>query len=154
MAGADKVMIEFASQDDYARIEEIWWDSVQATHQFIEQSYLKDIKHKLRSDYLPQVRLVVWRDQTMVIQGFIGWNDSLIEMLFVHPESSAKGIGKELVKFAIAQGIMKVDVNEANAGALAFYFKQGFKVFGRSDLDGAGMPNPILHLSLNSGRTN
>jgi putative acetyltransferase len=146
-------MIQRAALDDYARIEDIWWDSVQATHQFIEPSYLENIKHNLQSDYLPQVQLFVWRDRFMVIQGFIGWSDSSIEMLFVHPDASGRGIGKELANFAIEQGNIQVDVNEANFGALAFYKKQGFEVFGRSDLDGAGMPYPILHLRLGSDRT-
>lgn len=142
-------MIEIASCDDYPRIEQIWWDSVQATHQFIDSSYLLDIKQKLQSDYLPQIQLFVWRDEKE-IQGFIGWSDSKIEMLFIGPEYSGRGIGKSLLTFAIGRGLRNVDVNEANSGALEFYKKQGFTITGRSEVDGAGMPYPIIKLGLNS----
>lgn len=140
-------MIEPATPSDYTRVEEVWWASVQATHSFIAMDYLLEIKGKLQSDYLPQVQLYVWRDQAGCIQGFVGWSHEMIEMLFVHPEAAGKGIGKGLVKFAINHGLRNVDVNEANSGAIEFYRKQGFVPHGRSDLDGAGKPYPILHLA-------
>ncbi|MGY0625916.1 MAG: GNAT family N-acetyltransferase, partial [Paraglaciecola chathamensis] len=42
----------------------------------------------------------------------------------------------------------KVDVNEQNPKALGFYQRIGFKVVGRSELDGQGKPYPLLHLAL------
>lgn len=47
---------------------------------------------------------------------------------------------------------LTVDVNEQNAGAHAFYKKYGFVQTGRSELDGAGKPYPLIHMEL--GRHN
>lgn len=42
--------------------------------------------------------------------------------------------------------IDKVDVNEENPEAIGFYEHFGFKLIGRSELDGSGKPYPILHM--------
>jgi hypothetical protein len=42
----------------------------------------------------------------------------------------------------------ELDVNEQNPQALGFYFKQGFEVIGRSEVDGMGQPYPLLHMRL------
>ena len=44
------------------------------------------------------------------------------------------------------KGALSVDVNEQNPQALAFYLQCGFVQVGRSPLDPAGRPFPILHL--------
>ena len=46
------------------------------------------------------------------------------------------------------RSIRKVDVNEQNPDALAFYQRLGFEVKRRSPLDSIGLPFPILHLEL------
>jgi putative acetyltransferase len=40
-----------------------------------------------------------------------------------------------------------VNVNEQNAQAVGFYSRSGFVVVGRSELDDAGRPYPLLHMS-------
>ena len=42
----------------------------------------------------------------------------------------------------------ELDVNEQNPQALGFYFKQGFEVIGRSEVDGMGQHYPLLHMRL------
>ena len=42
----------------------------------------------------------------------------------------------------------QLDVNEQNPQAVGFYFKQGFEVIGRSEVDGMGQPYPLLHMRL------
>jgi putative acetyltransferase len=42
----------------------------------------------------------------------------------------------------------ELDVNEQNPQALGFYFKQGFEVIGRSEVDGMGQPYPLLHMRM------
>ncbi len=69
-------------------------------------------------------------------------------MIFIHPDTSRQGIGNKLLGFAIDRGLRKVDVNEANIGALVFYQKLSFKVVRRDELDSEGRPYPILHLLL------
>jgi len=60
-----------------------------------------------------------------------------------------RGIGKELLLFALAQQkVKRVDVNEQNEQAVGFYKHMGFVSISRSELDGAGKPYPILHMEL------
>ena len=42
--------------------------------------------------------------------------------------------------------VIGVDVNEQNPEAVAFYRRLGFEVEGRSALDSAGRPFPLLHM--------
>jgi GNAT superfamily N-acetyltransferase len=140
--------VEAADARDFDEIEAVWWASVQATHHFIDEAYLKEIKSKLKVDYLPQVQLYVWRDGIRN-EGFLGLGrdePKSIEMLFVRPQSSGRGIGGQLLTFALRQGCHRVDVNEANEEALRFYKKHGFVVTGRSEVDATEKAYPTLHL--------
>ena len=89
------------------------------------------------------------RNQRGEILGFCGVHDGNIEMLFISPESRGTGIGALLVDDTVQnQGATKVDVNEQNGQALGFYEHLGFRVVGRSPLDGQGRPYPLLHMEL------
>ncbi|WP_270516604.1 GNAT family N-acetyltransferase [Sanguibacteroides sp. AM78-02pH3A] len=80
---------------------------------------------------------------------FMGIQGSKIEMLFVSPDCFGKGIGRELIEFAIAKyKVRYVDVNEQNPQATGFYSHIGFKVFERTELDEQGNPFPILRMKL------
>lgn len=72
----------------------------------------------------------------------------MIEMLFIDSDIRGRGYGSALMDFAMRQGATKVDVNEQNPSALNFYKAKGFRVVARDERDAAGMPYPILHLSL------
>lgn len=72
-------------------------------------------------------------------------------MLFIRPDQRAKGIGRALLEYAIReQELRKVDVNEQNPKALAFYEHFGFTVQSRSEQEGSAKPYPILHMILES----
>lgn len=80
---------------------------------------------------------------------FCGVHDGNIEMLFIAADARGKGVGAMLAAYAIKeQGASKVDVNEQNEQALGFYQHIGFKVIGRSPVDGQGKPYPLLHMAL------
>ena len=42
--------------------------------------------------------------------------------------------------------VLTVNVNEQNASGAGFYQRLGFEVIGRSPVDDAGRPYPLLHL--------
>ena len=44
--------------------------------------------------------------------------------------------------------VLTVDVNEQNPRAHAFYRRYGFVDVGRSEVDSAGRPFPLLHMTL------
>jgi putative acetyltransferase len=70
-------------------------------------------------------------------------------MLFLHPDVIGKGVGRELMQFAINQlHVNTVDVNEENIHAVRFYEKAGFSIVQRKDFDDFGKPHPILTMRL------
>jgi putative acetyltransferase len=75
-----------------------------------------------------------------------------VEALFLDPSGMGQGGGRKLLALARrktdAMTPLLVDVNENNPAALAFYLRMGFRQTGRSPLDGAGRPFPLLHLEL------
>ena len=144
------MIIKAVKRSDYLTLIEVWEKSVRATHDFLEEGYIEELKPLILEHYFNAVELRCARDDKGTILGFSGVNEGNIEMLFISPESRGQGIGTKLVEYAIRnQGALKVDVNEQNTQALAFYEHFGFIVFGRSELDGQGRPYPLLHMELN-----
>jgi putative acetyltransferase len=81
--------------------------------------------------------------------GFVGVLDRKIEMLFFAPDYIGKGLGKELITYAIHElQSNKVDVNEQNVNAVQFYLKCGFQTYERTDKDDQGKPYPLLRMKL------
>lgn len=133
--------------EDYMTLLGIWERSVRATHLFLDDATIHEIKKALISDYFPNVELYAVSDNCYLV-GFIGLHGGMIEMLFIDSECRGHGYGSSLIEFAIERGATKVDVNEQNALALSFYLNKGFRITGRDNTDDAGRPYPILHLSL------
>lgn len=141
-------MIEQATEKDFPLIAATWELSVRATHDFLPEDYLQRIKTLLPS-FLPSMPVYIYRNDVADLAGFLGVDDGKIEMLFIHPDYMGKGIGRKLMHYALHElGATRVDVNEHNARATAFYKYMGFEVISRSELDGLGKPFPILHMSL------
>ena len=142
-------MITAATEKDYPEIIDVWEQSVRATHHFLPEEYLQQIKTLLPSIF-PAVQIFVAQDNNK-IAGFLGVAEKKIEMLFIHPDSRGKGIGKQLTEFAIHElQANKVDVNEQNEQATGFYQRMGFVVTGREETDGLGKPYPLLLMELRS----
>jgi putative acetyltransferase len=80
---------------------------------------------------------------------FLGGSGREIESLFVDPSAHGRGVGRLLTEAfdATGEGELRVEVNEQNHGARAFYERLGFRVIGRSPLDGQGRPYPLLQLA-------
>ncbi len=133
---------------EYPQVVELWEASVRATHHFLKEEDIAYFKPLILETYLNAVHLRSIRNDKGVIQAFIGVADSQIEMLFVHPEVFGKGLGKQLVHFALEHmNATSVDVNEDNPAAVGFYQHIGFEIKSRSPLDATGKPFPILHMS-------
>jgi putative acetyltransferase len=140
--------IRAAAENDYPAIMKIWELSVRATHDFLPEDYLQEIKSLLPS-ILPQVPICLLCNEEGMIKGFAGVAEQKIEMLFLHPGSRGQGIGRKLTEYCIQElGAAKVDVNEQNEQAVGFYLKMGFRVMNRQELDSLGRPFPILEMQL------
>ncbi len=134
---------------DRPRLLDVWEAAVRATHHFLAEEDIQFYRRMLAEQYFDLVRLICLRDERGRILGFSGTAEDRLEMLFVDPAHHGEGIGKVLLRHSIEQrGVRLVDVNEQNHEALGFYIAQGFVRIGRSALDGANRPFPLLHLRL------
>ena len=139
--------IEIATKADYLEIIEVWEASVKATHHFLNEEDIAYFKPLILDNYLDAVELRCAKDKYNKIIGFLGVAEENLEMLFLHPNTIGKGLGKKMLQYALMElDVKKVDVNEDNSSAADFYKSQGFKVVSRSETDPLGKPFPILHM--------
>ena len=125
----------------------VWESSVRATHLFLSEEEINEIKK-----YVPEALkgvpiLVIAEDKNGNPAGFMGVADNMLEMLFISSENRGQGIGKQLLQYGIDQyAIHELAVNEQNSSAKGFYEHMGFKVYKRTDLDEQGNPYPLLYM--------
>lgn len=138
------------SKTDYPTLIVIWEAAVRATHHFLAEEDIAIYKTLILNTYFDQVDLYCSSNEND-ITGFLGLTKDTVQMLFVDPAFHGKGIGKELLQFAVKEkGCTKVDVNEQNEQAVGFYEHLGFAIQERFEEDAAGRPYPILAMELNS----
>ena len=119
-----------------SQLLEIWEDSVRATHHFLSDTEVNQIK-----EYVPQAlagvkHMIVAEDETGIPVGFMGIQDHRLEMLFISSKERGKGIGKQLLQHGIENyKIKEVTVNEQNPQAVGFYEHMGFETYKRTDHD-------------------
>jgi putative acetyltransferase len=146
--------IRQALPGDRETLLDIWLRSVQATHDFVSAEDIQIFIPLVRG-YLASGQTEFWVlvDERGALMGFMGIAGTKMESLFLAPEFHRRGGGRRLVKYAQARSAeLTVDVNEQNAGALAFYDACGFVVEGRSPTDEMGRPYPLLHLRWKADR--
>ena len=140
--------IRLATPDDYPEIMDIWESAVKATHHFLSEEDFNYFKEAIPKDYLPHLEVYLITENNKA-KGFASAAGTNLEMLFIHHEARGKGFGKELYQFMKEKTqLTKVHVNEQNLQAIGFYKKMGFTPNGRSEKDGSGKPNPIIHMTL------
>ena len=128
----------------------IWENSVKATHLFLSDDEINNIKQ-----YVPQAlknvpHLAIAENEKGAAAGFMGIADKMLEMLFISDENIGHGIGKKLLKYGIENySVNKLAVNEQNPAAKSFYEHMGFKVYKRTETDEQGNPYPLLYMKRN-----
>ena len=129
------------------RLLSLWESSVRATHHFLSE---KDILHlrPMAAEALRTVPVLMLAMEEEEPVAFLGMDGESVEMLFVDAAFRGRGAGGTLFREAVRRGARRVDVNEQNPQALSFYLHMGFVVSGRDDVDGLGLPFPLLHLSI------
>lgn len=132
-----------------AALLKIWEASVRATHLFLSDAEINQIK-----EYVPQAinqvgHLIIAENDSNTTIAFMGIENSRLEMLFLSPKERGKGIGKQLIQYGIKNyGIQEVTVNEQNPQAVGFYKHLGFETYKRTDCDEEGNPYPLLYMKL------
>ena len=131
------------------RLLVIWEDSVRATHLFLSDAEVKQIR-----EYVPQAlqgveHLIVAENEAGEPIAFMGTENSRLEMLFLSAGERGKGLGKQLLQYGIHNyGMREVTVNEQNPQAVRFYEHLGFETYKRTECDEEGNPYPLLYMKL------
>jgi len=127
----------------------VWEKSVVATHHFLKPEDFQHIKSLVKDLDFNAFEVYCHFNEENELIGFVGTLNKKVEMLFVAPEHMGKGIGKQMINFAMTTlKATEVDVNEDNTQAVQFYQKLGFQTYQRNPLDGQGHPYPILQMRL------
>ena len=130
------------------QLTRVWERSVRATHAFLSEGEIAEIK-----PFVPQALAGV---ETLVVAekdgepvGFMGVQDGRLEMLFLDPDVRGRGLGRQLLAHGIERlGVTELTVNEQNPQAVGFYEHVGFSTYRRTDLDEEGRPYPLLYMRL------
>lgn len=128
---------------------EVWESSVKATHLFLSENEIENIKK-----YVPQAlkeipHLIIVENDNQIPVGFMGVVEQHLEMLFISHEERGKGFGKKLLKYGIEKyKVNDLAVNEQNPLAKGFYEHMGFEVYKRTEYDEQGNPYPLLYMKL------
>ena len=141
-----------------ADLLDIWEVFVRATHHFLSDAEITQIK-----EYVPQalqgvVHLIIAEDETDGPTAFIGIENNRLEMLFLshqleHLIASALQrnveMRKQLLQYAVQDyGVRELTVNEQNPQAVGFYEHLGFQTYKRTEYDEEGNPYPLLYMKL------
>ena len=130
-----------------AELLKVWEASVRAPHLFLSEEEVNKIK-----TYVPQAlsggeHLIVAREESGEMAGFMGVEKKRLEMLFLSPEVRGKGLGRQLLQYGTANyDVQELTVNEQNPGAVGFYRHLGFETYKRTDHDEEGNPYPLLYM--------
>ena len=141
--------VQDSSPQLVAALVGIWERSVRATHLFLSDEEVKEIKK-----YVPQAlsgvqHLIVAEDESGKPAAFMGTENGRLEVLFLSPTERGKGLGRRLLQYGIqTYGVREVTVNEQNPQAVRFYQHLGFETYKRTDLDEEGNPYPLLYMRL------
>ena len=131
------------------KLLEVWESSVRATHNFLSNEEILEIKK-----YVPEAlsgisHLIIKTNEDENPIAFMGIENNKLEMLSIAPKYRGKGIGKKMLLYGIENyGVNDLAVNEDNPLAKGFYEHMGFKVYERHELDDQGKPYPVLYMRL------
>lgn len=141
------VEVKDRNQSLINQLLEVWESSVKATHLFLSNNEIENIK-KYVPQALKEIQYLIIAENKIPI-AFMGIENQKLEMLFITNEERGKGLGKKLVNYGIENyNIKELTVNEQNPKAKEFYERMGFKSYKISKFDEQGKPYPILYMRL------
>ena len=140
-----------------SRLTALWDGSVRTTHHFLTETDILRLRPFVVEALtgVPTLAIGIVKsdaDASGDIAGFVGIAEGKIEMLFVDKEYTGKGVGRQLMDWAVKKKhATMIDVNEQNSHAAAVYRHWGFEVYDRTETDDQGNQFPILRMKLAKG---
>ena len=129
------------------KLARIWESSLRATHLFLSDGEIENIKKYVPRALQEVPILIISEDENGNPSGFMGLSGQKAEMLFVSAQKRGKGIGRTLLEYGMEHySVNELAVNEQNPLAKGFYEHMGFRVYKRDELDEQGNPYPILRM--------
>lgn len=129
-------------EEDFTAVSEIYSQSKLDELRFEEQSFilLPIESDKERLAALMESDIYVFGEDN--IAGYLAIHCMEIRALFVHPDSRGKGIGKQLLEYALAlvKGKAILYVAKNNTPAKALYRSYGFSVVEEFETEYNGVP--------------
>jgi putative acetyltransferase len=135
-------------KDLWGDVLSVWERSARATHHFLKTGEIDFYKRLvLQIDFTSFNVFCLVHDGEVI--GILGTEGDSLEMLFMAPEYIGRGLGAKLMTFAVEElKSRRVEVNEENHKAIAFYAKFGFVVTGRTEKDPQGRDHPMVQMVL------
>lgn len=131
------------------RLTEVWESSARATHKFLSEPELLEIKKEVPDALRGVGRLFAAENEDGAPAAFMGVEGTSLEMLFVSAAERGHGLGGALLRYGVERcGVRSVAVNEQNPRASGFYEHMGFKAVRRTELDEQGRPYPLVYMEL------
>ena len=125
----------------------IWEDSVRATHLFLSEAEIQEIKAYVLQALTGVSHLLVAERVLGQPVAFMGIEGPRLEMLFLSPAERGAGLGRQLLEYGIRHyHLQELTVNEQNPQAVGFYQHMGFETYRRTDCDEQGGPYPLLYM--------
>ncbi len=125
----------------------IWKDSVRATHLFLSEAEIQEIKAHVLQALTGVSHLLVAERVLGQPVAFMGLEGHRLEMLFLSPAERGAGLGRQLLEYGILHyDLQELTVNEQNPQAVGFYRHMGFETYRRTDCDEQSGPYPLLYM--------
>lgn len=125
----------------------IWEDSVRASHLFLSEAEIQEIKAYVSQALTGVSRLLVAERAPGQPVAFMGLEGHRLEMLFLSPAKRGAGLGRQLLEYGIRHyDLQELTVNEQNPQVVGFYQHMGFETYRRTDCDEQGGPYPLLYM--------
>lgn len=132
-------MIRNFKSTDIDKIMDIWLKSTIKAHDFISKEYWENSYDNVKNIYIPIAETLVY-EESEEIKGFISIiNKEFIGAIFVDVDFQGKGIGKNLINYAMDKyNELKLAVYKENKKSVDFYVNRGFKIIKEQVNDDSG----------------
>ena len=142
-------MIRKLNEADIDKVMDIWMKSTIKAHDFISKEYWQNNYNTVKEVYIPMSETFVYKD-VQGIKGFISViNNEFIGALFVDIDFQGKGIGKQLIDYAVSKyGKLQLAVYKENKKSVEFYINRGFKIIEEQINDDSKHVEYIMEKSL------